>query len=253
MRVVLDAGYYANLFEVVLKDSEVAVVACERSKFPDLRELRERIREAGQNISVYAPGHSDTVFGYGRDLQWLRRKGFASQTVAFQQQPQLTGRIVLDGIVAKARSLGYAPSFEKKGRCKLFNWSSFQTTASGEVRVFKGYDTRVFYLEDEAASAFTFNLVVDMCFAFRDGREQPLNFRDISARFPAGTVGQVRRIQGDLVPTGINTEISRQRLLDSVVPFVRGLGEFDLPCGGKAEISASPLRIVVGAQDGIVW
>jgi len=250
---MLEPGYYANLFEVKLQSEQASVVACSRSTYPTLKSLREQVEQAGKEVYVYAPGHSDSVFGYGPDVDWLKAKGFQTWTVVLRKEPRLTGRMILDGVITKARTLGYTPSFPEIGRCRLFNWDTFRATSNGQVRVFLGYDIRVIFLRDQVADALTFNLVVDGCHAFRDQNDQPLNSQVIAQRFGSRTLRQVRQMQGDLIPTGINTEVSRQRLVEQIMPFVGQIGAFELPCGVRAQVLPEPLRVVVGAEDESLW
>lgn len=250
---MLESGYYANMFEVRLVGDETNVVACSRSKYPSLKALRKEIEKDGKNAFVYAPGHSELVFGYGQDMAWLCDKGFEERVVELSKEPRLTGRMIFDGLILKAQSLGYAPSFPEIGRCRLFKWDSFSETSDGGVRVFRGYDLRVIFLRDDAADALTFNLIADMCHAFRSRDGQPLNFQTIKQQFGGATLRQVRQIQGDLIPTGMNTEVSRQRLIEVIHPFVEEVGQFELPTGISAQVVPVPLRIVVGAEHESLW
>jgi len=248
--MTLEPGYYANLFEVQLQAEEADVLVCERSKYPDLKSLRAEIERAGKEAFVYAPEQQDVVFGYGKEMEWLRAKGFTECTVKFQEQPRLTGRMILEGVIKKAQGQGYTPDFSGEiGRSRLFKSDRFRLTSDSNVRVFTGYDTRVIFLRDAAADRLSFNLIVDVCYCFKGPREEPLSFHQIATGFGSSILKEVRQIQGDLIPTGINTEVSRQRLLSEIIPFVKSLGEIQLPCKVNAVLSCVPSRIVVGARD----
>ncbi len=205
---------------------------------------------------MYAPTRGDRVFGYGPDAEWLLTKSFKTCTVVFEREPRLTTRMILDGIATKAGTFGYAPMFEKMGRCRLFKWQEPERIVAQRVSVFKGYDIRALFLADETnegAGAVTFHLVVDVCYALRDDLANALNFRELVERFGSAALKEVRQIQRDLIPTGINTEVSRERLAKDIVPFVKELGSFALPCNIQAKVLSDPVRIVVGAQDESLW
>ncbi len=250
----LQPGYYANVFEVTLYSDEADVVVCERSKYPSLKIIREEIQKAGKDVFVYAPGHSDVVYGYGKDREWLHEKGFTDLRVSLREVPRLTSRIILDGLISKSKTIDYTPSFTKeKGRCKLFNWNKYVTTSDGNVHVSTGYDIRAIFLRDEATDGLSFNIIVDACYSLKNAQGEPLNFHDIVCQYGSNTLKQARQIQKDLIPTGINTEASRQRLLDQIVPFVGSVEEIELPCDIKASVAKEPLRIIVGAEHESLW
>ena len=146
---MLEPGYYLNMFEVTLLSDEAEFMIAERSQYPSLEELRGEIESSKKKIRLYAPTGSSKVFGYGEDKEWLASKGFTKEVVKFTDQPKLTGRVILEGIVDKAKELGYYPMPEsEKGRVILLNEKEFMTTQDGNVCVYKAYDIRVIYLRD---------------------------------------------------------------------------------------------------------
>jgi len=80
-----------------------------------------------------------------------------------------------------------------------------------------------------------------------------LNFHDIVTKFGSITLREIRQIQKDLIPTGINKEISRQRLIEDIVPFVEQFSEIDLPCDLKSKITSFPARIILGEEYETIW
>lgn len=246
---MLDPGYYANIFEVSVPKMELKFVTAERRDYPKLKELREEIERERKVIFVFAPQGSDKVYGYGEDMEWLLNKGFQFEQVNLYEFPKLTARMIIEGVIGKAGTLGYKPTQKDEGRYVLFNQEKFRETTDGEVKVYQGYDVRSLYLRDSENDELKFCLVVDVCFSFKDVDDEPLNFRDITLRFGTNTLKEVRRIQKDLIPTGINPEVSRQRLLDDIVPFIEELTPITLPCSLKCEINVKPCRIVVGVQE----
>lgn len=244
---MLEPGYYANLFEVQVPDYEIQLMVCERKKLPELKTLRNEISKAGKHIFVYALAYSDLVYGYGVDKSWLEAKGFEITSVKLYDEPRLTSRLVLDSFIESARELGYIPSFQGEiGRCKLFNWDKYQVTSDGNVRIFSGFDVRTVFLKDHEKDSLCFNIVIDSCFALRDVQNNRLNSRDIVSQFGSETLKEVRQIQGDLIPTGINTEVSRKRLYSEILPLLNHIKEITLPSGITAKVCEYPSRIVVG-------
>uniref|UniRef100_A0A7C2BLX1 Uncharacterized protein n=1 Tax=Thermosphaera aggregans TaxID=54254 RepID=A0A7C2BLX1_9CREN len=55
MAIHLDSGFYINLFEISIPEKEIRIMRAERSKYSDLRELRNEIAKAEKEIFVYAP------------------------------------------------------------------------------------------------------------------------------------------------------------------------------------------------------
>lgn len=242
----MDVGYYINIFPVEFQENTIEVVTVNREKFSDLRPLREEIRSAEKEVFVYADG--DKVYGYGRESAWLSSKEFSSAKINLNDTPRLTGRMILEGFVNKLKEKGYSP-VEGKGRCRIFNWTQPQQTSDGNVNVFKGFDLRSIFLKDQENNEFIFGIVIDVTYAFRDNRGNPLNFRYIVTQYGSQTLRNVRQIQGDLIPTGINTEISRQRFIEEILPFVKNFPNFQLPCDIEAMLKAEPMRLILGGKN----
>ncbi|MCD6493884.1 MAG: hypothetical protein J7K36_08865 [Archaeoglobaceae archaeon] len=235
------------MFEVVAPDIEIEFMTAERKIYPSLDELRKEITENGKEVYVYAPEFSTKIFGYGRDAEWLSSKGFTSELVRLIEEPRLTGRIILEGVIEKAKEFGYLPLPEKeKGRRILYNENDFKETSDGNVRVYKLFDIRVIFLRDLVEDKLKFYLIVDVKYSLKDKSNNPLNFKEITSKFGSNTLREIRQIQKDLIPTGRNPEVSRQRLLEDIIPFVENIKKIYLPCGIEAEIVSEPTRIIVG-------
>lgn len=241
-----DIGYYSNIFPVELASASVEILIAERKNFPDLRLLRSEISRDGIEIFVYAD--EDKVYGYGKDLRWLSSKGFASTKINLSDTPRLTGRMILEGFVKKLSDNGFTPIMSK-GRSQLFRWSDFKKTSDGMVKVHKGFDIRSLFLLDRRLEEIIFGLVIDVIYALRDKDNNRLNSHDIVSKFGGATFKEVRLIQGDLIPTGINTEVSRQRFIEEILPFVKHFSGFLLPCGIEAKLKEEPLRIILGGEN----
>lgn len=260
MTIQLDPGFYINLFNVTINESETEqpVMVIERSKYMDLKELRAEIRQTGKEIFVYAPERSTILYGYGQDMKWLSNKNFRLSKVKLYEEPSLASRMILEGIINKAIELGYQPLFSKeKGRCVLTNWNNFRTTADGEIRVFLGYDIRVIFIKDPTKDKLNFGLIADIRYFFRDKNENPLNFKNIVSKFGSGALKEVRQLQKDLIlidgKARINFEVSRQRLLEDIIPFIEEIGQITLPCGIKVNVNSAATRVVLGGEYGTIW
>ena len=264
MAVRLDLGYYVNMFEVIVPEQEIEIMICERSKYPSLKELRNQIKENRKEAFVYVPQRSDKIYGYGPEMSWLSNKGFSSYRINLYEIPGLTGRMILEGVINKTMQMGfvflkfnqnadiYQILDKTKGRLKIFKRKP-EVTSDGKVRVFIGYDLRVIFLRDPMENRLNFGLVVDITYSLRDEKDRPLNYRAIVLEFGPHTLREVRQIQRDLIPTGINREVSRQRLDEDIIPFVEELSEIELPCGLEAKITSEPCRIILGDKNEVIW
>jgi len=238
----IEPGIYLNLFPVNIPEHPVDLMVIERNLYPDLKKLRSELKNS---TKVYTDG--DKVYGYGADAIILKEKGFMETKISLYEVPRLTGKMILEGFINKVKSDNYEV-IEKKGRCKIFNRDDFKITNDKNVKVFKGFDIRSIFILDSQENKLVFGLIIDVVYAFKDSLNQPLNTYLISNNFGSRTFSEVRQIQGELIRTGINTEIARQRLLEHILPFIESHLEFDLPCGLKVTLSAEPMRVILGGN-----
>lgn len=242
---MIDPGFYVNIFPIRIEKEKTKVMITDRKSYPDLRPLREEIEGENKNVHVYAV--EDKVYGYGKDKEWLEQRGFTEIEINLKENPKLTSRIIFEGILENAERLGFYPRFKKEnGRCRLFD-NNFKLTSDSNVKVFTGYDIRIIFFRSPIDEELKFGLICDVVYTLRDNNNNPLNFHQIVERYGSETLKEIRRIQKDLIPTGINTEVARQKLLEDIIPFVEKIREISLPFNDiKAFVSTSPLRIVVG-------
>ncbi len=254
MAVRLDPGFYVNMFQISIPNKDIQVMIGDRSKYPNLKEFRQEIEKSGKEIFVYALEGSDKVYGYGKDMNGLSERGFNLTTINLYEEPRLTGRMILEGIITKAKELGYSPIFSKvRGRCELFSRNESRVTSNNQVRVYIGYDIRVIFVRDPLANQLNFGLIADVSYSLKDVNDQPLNYHTITSSFGSGTLKEVRQIQRDLIPTGVNTEVSRERLLDNIIPFVQKVRKIESPGGFEAEMTSNPSRTILGGQNEFIW
>jgi hypothetical protein len=247
MSVHLAPGFYTNLFDISVPDNEIHVMRAERSKYPDLKELREEIEKGRKEAFVYCPERCDFVYGYGKNMDWLSAKGFALSTVKLHEEPKLAARMALEGLTERVKELGYATIPSKdKGRCRLFNWNEFKATSNSQIRVYTGYDIKIIFLRDPVENKLNFGLVIDVTYSIKDTADQPLDYNTISTRFGSSALREMRQIQKDLIPTGINKEVSKQRLTEDIIPFVERIGKIVMPCNIEAEVDTKPSQIILG-------
>lgn len=260
--MTLELGYYLNAFEISVPKVEVDIMSCDRSKFRNLRELRDEIKGMKKEIFVYAPGESSKVYGYGKDMDWLKGKDFELEKVNLYDIPRLTGRMCLEGVIIKALQMGYTfldgenlsvnefldlNGKRREGRITIYNKDP-KITKNGNVKVFIGCDMRVIFLRDFVDNELIFALIVDINYSLRDKDNEPLNFRSIVSKYGSNTLKEVRTIQKDLIPTGMNKEVSKQKFHEDILPFVERIEEIELPCDLKAKISKEPCRIILGGK-----
>jgi len=245
-------GFYVNLFEIHVPFENISIMKGERKKFPSFNDLREKIETQKKNIYLYAPERSNFVYAFGKDMKWLSNYGFTLDNINLHSEPQLTSYIILQGIFSKAKSLGYSIDNTKdKGRYKLFHPQKFEETSHGEVKIFQGYDIRIIFLKPQLEPYFFFGLIVDVSYKFRDQNDNSINFHDIVKKFGSPVLQEIRQIQKDLIPTGINTEVSKQRLLEDILPFIEEISEIVLPIKEelRVTIDSSPMQIIIGGDE----
>ena len=247
-RINLEPGVYTNVFPVLIPEGSVLLVVAVRSDCQDLRPLRKRIQDKGWDVQVYAPPNSDKVYGYGQQMDLLVGEGFREENVNLSDPPQLTTRLVTEGMVNLLRASGYEARFGK-GHTLFFPAGEFKPAANGKIRVYQGYDLRSTFWWDQSLGRLAFGLVVDVTWAIRNQEGQPLNMGQV-AELKAAT--QVAQIQGEYLPGGtrINTEVARQRLQEQILPFVQEHSKFELPCRVTAEVSPQPVRVIIGGHEG---
>ena len=245
-RARLDVGLYLNLFPVEVPTDPIRFLEADRSLYVNLRPLRDELIQLGKRAWVYAEG--DKVYGYGKDCDSLRPKGFYETDITLPDRPRLTARMILEGFIDRIKQDLFTP-LERKGRYEVFNWAEYQSTSDGNVRVHRGFDLRSLFLKNRETGELVFGLIVDVAYTLRDQSNESLNAHDIRERFGSETFSETRQIQGDLLPTRrINTEVARQRLLDHILPFVSRFTDFQLPCDIAVSLSHEPTRIILGGE-----
>lgn len=247
---MLGPGYYINMFEVNILRNEAEFMVCERGVYPSLKVLREEVEKEGKKVFLYAPVRSEKIFGCGENFKWLIFKGFRKEIIKLFEEPRLTGRLILEGIIEKSKENGFYPLPEmEKGRVILFNENNFIKTSDGNVHIYKCYDIRVIYLMDVSNNTLKFYAIIDLKFIFRDKEGKSLSPKEIVQLYGSYTLKEVRVIQKDLIKVNeefrANTEVSRQRLLEDIIPFVGRIKEFVLPCDVRAKLNVSPCRITI--------
>lgn len=244
--IQLDPGIYLNVFPVTLPDDPVSVVQADRASWPDLRNLREGIKN--RNVWVYADGK--IVYGYGPDRAILKDQGFQETEVRLRETPKLAARLIVEGMVRLLRQEGYK-ALHRKGRWQLYHPNQFKKVAGGKVRVHRGYDLRAFFWKDIVADQLAFGLIVDIVWALRDNANQPLNLRQVRQQYGYNAIVSIGQFQGEYLPGSnrINTEVARQRFQENILPFIRSHSEFELPCGGQARVRAEPIRAILGGEE----
>ena len=122
-------------------------------------------------------------------------------------------------------------------------------TESG-VKLYRGFELQSMYLFNPETESLVYGISINAGFKFRDVGNNSLNTRTVKAKFGSETLKKLRIKQGDLAPMGkINLEVSRQRLMELIMPFVKARHEFVLPCGISAELNLTPMRVVLSAEE----
>jgi hypothetical protein len=238
--VFLDPGLYTNVFEVEIPAKPVDVMVASTSDYPDLRPLREEIERNSWRCRVYRV--RDQVFGYGGERNVLANKLFQATQLSLQNEPALCTRLILEGLSEQVRSKGYREC-SMKGRLILYESKPYRMAAGGDIQVYRGYDLRSIWWQQE--SQVRFGIVVDVRWEIQDIAGKRLSPTEI-ARYNA--MMEIGQVQDEILSNGrINTEVARLRLQNHILAWVREHNCFSLPCGGEATIITMPVRVVMGA------
>ena len=246
--MILDPGIYTNIFPVEVPQEAIHLRKAPRSRFPDLRPLRQELSEENLRAWVYAA--EDAVYGYGPDAQMLEKYGFQGVLLRLMEAPRLATRVIIEGFVDALREQGYEILF-RKGHWQAYYSREYTTVAKGEVLVYRGYDLRSFFWKDIATQEIAFGFTVDVTWAFRDSANQALNLSQIKRQCGDYVVLAIGQVQGEYLPGSrrLNTEVARQRLQEHILPFVQKHSEFAIPCGGDAYLIPVPVRVVLGGEE----
>jgi hypothetical protein len=243
----LDPGLYVNLFEVDFDDREVNLMCVGRSQYPKLKPLRDQLSESGINAQVYAAG--GTIYGYGPSQEQLEEFGFIQDTVIVGEVPQLASRMILEGYVKSLEQAKYT-CWWNYGRAMAYYFDKPLIETETGVKLYRGFELQSMYLFNPETESLVYCISINAGFKYRDAQNNPLNTRTVKAKFGSETLKKLRIKQGDLAPMGkINLEVSRQRLTELIIPFVKARHEFVLPCGIPAELSMTPIRVVLSAEE----
>lgn len=139
----LDTGIYLNVFPVEIPEEPLTVMRAQRSLFSDLHSLRESLRDV--KAEIYAEGRF--VYGYGEEAEGLEAKGFQRFSLKLVEAPNLTTRLIVEGLVKSLKAEGYEV-LSSKGRWQIYHPCQFTPIADGNIRVHKGYDLRSLFLKD---------------------------------------------------------------------------------------------------------
>jgi len=242
-KVNLDAGLYVNLFEVEFEDRDVDLMSADRSEFASLRALREELDRLKYSAGVYAV--SDAVYGYGSDKDKLVQFGFARKSVRLREIPQLTSRLILEGFAENLHSAGYTCHWSF-GRVFAYQFLTPLLITQSGVKLIRGVELHSLYLIDPSTERLIFAMIVDGVFTYQHQSGKRLNSHEVVIEFGNETLKQLRIKQGDLAPFGgINLEVSRQRLLEFILPFVRARSQFILLDSIQARLIEQPIRVVL--------
>jgi hypothetical protein len=245
--VFLEPGLYTNVFEVVIPAKPVDVMVASTSHYPDLRPLREEIERNSWRCRVYRV--RDRVFGYGGERNVLANKLFQATQLFVQNEPALCTRLILEGLSEQVRSKGYREC-SMKGRLILYESKPYRMAAGGNIQVYRGYDLRSIWWQQE--SQVRFGIVVDVRWEIQDIAGKRLSPTEIASynvmNVMYNATMEIGQIQDEFLTNGkINTEVARLRLQNHILPWVRDHSRFSLPCGGEATISTMPVRVIMGA------
>ncbi|GBC92423.1 hypothetical protein HRbin15_00893 [bacterium HR15] len=245
-RIHLDPGIYLNIFPVSIPEEPILLMRADRSLFQDLRSLRQDLEQ--KRIQAWVYPEDNCLYGYGPNASDLETFGFQQAQLRLSEVPKLASRLIIEGLLNQFRSEGFSV-LPYKGRWRVHP-NQCSEVADGQVRVYQGYDLRVFYWRS-SSSKLAFGLIVDIDWALRDHEDRPFSLQEIRKQYGSKTIIAIGQVQGEYLPDSskINTEVARQRFQEHILPFVRKYSSFDLPCGKEANLSPEPVRVVLEGDE----
>lgn len=241
---IISPGIYCNIFNVSFNADTITIPTLEADKVADYDTLQTKLEAEGITF-LYREGRH--VYGHGINTPILFKQGFTDKVVKLRECPRLTARMISRGFADKV-----APEhnvYESKGRMEFVSKRKCATLLGGRVSIYRAYDTRCLFLRDHSTDSIEFGIVIDTNFKLKDQNGEPLDSHKIKQHFDQGALSEIRTFQGDLVPGGkINTEVSRQKLLEETIPFVQQYSSITLPGGIAATIATEPMHIVIGGD-----
>ena len=237
--VPLDPGIYTNVFRVDVPTEAVALLVAPSSVYPDLRTLRREIEENRWDVRLYRS--RDKVFAYGPQKDVLVKLHFQEQTILLHDEPEFCARCILEGLGDHIKKQGHR-EHHRKGRVTYYESQPYGITTQGALRLYRGYDLRTIFWRQE--DNLLFGLIIDICWQIQDESGSSLGPAEIAQQ---GAMREVAQLQEEILPTGqVNTEVSRLRLQQHILPFVDKYNSFALPCGGMATLDTIPVRVILG-------
>ena len=243
----MDTGLYVNLFEVKFEDCDVDFMVVDRNRYPKLRDLRQQLTERQIKAQIFAM--DDEIYGYGPQQSQLTEFGFTPKSIGIAAFPRLASRLILEGYFDSLMQAGYSCSW-RFGRAIVYQFNKALLTTPQGVQLFRGFQLQSLYLHDPEAESLIYGVVIDAVFTYRDRDNLPISPHEVVVRFGQSALRLLRTKQGDLAPRGgINLEVTRQRLVELVLPFVNVRYSFFLPCGIRAELNRTPIRIILAGEE----
>jgi hypothetical protein len=214
--------------------------------------VREKIQQRGWNIVIYPEGRR--VYGYGADQEYLKSEGFSPVEKKPDEIPHLMCKTITDGLISLLSEQDYIiiqPKKQPRVHLQVIKKHP-EPVFHNRLLVYQGWNLRSFFWRDPFTVQILFGLVVDVIWKFRDAEDRPLSTREIRQRFGSDALIAIGQAQGEYLPgtRNINFHVARQNMHARILPFVEGIGEFQIPLGLKATVLVKPVTIFLGGKEG---
>ncbi|MHA1831787.1 MAG: hypothetical protein ACTSWR_09675 [Candidatus Helarchaeota archaeon] len=240
----MELGLYSNIFECSLNSFNLSIVSCNRKLYPELADLRKKIFEKGIKVEIYAC--ENKIYGYGEDLSKLYVYDFHDINIDLLEIPQLTRRIIFNSLIKYLRKIGMDVII-KKSEIRAYDKSKKHTLVEKSLYLIKGFIIKVTYFYDYDLQRVSFVIIVDTHVIISDNNGKHLNFHEIKTNFGNSVIYRIKKIQNEYLPNNkINLEISKLKLNDEIIPFVKDICSFEGIMGIKISISNKPIHITLG-------
>jgi len=237
----MELGIVCNIFRIDLSSYMSNIAVCQRSRYPNLEDLRSNFKN--QKVFFYAD--KAEIYSYGSNLKQLSIIGFKEDIIDLHDQPRLASAIIKDGFINHLIRNKFEIFFNK-GRIYAYNVNKPISIDNTDLSLINGFDFNIFYLYD--IDTISFVISIDTKYKIIDKNNSRFSFYKIKKEYNSNILSQIRIKQGDILPLNntMNTEVSKERLLNHIIPFVKNNTNFVIPNGKNATLEDEPLKIVIG-------
>ncbi len=247
----IEAGLYTNIFEIGLPDKiEADLFVRENSTTQIMQEIEDSFPIIKEEGKIYFSNKKKVIYYYGNYFhELITKKGFESKRIEIISDPEFISKILSESILKSANQQGFTPVKQKIGLILIEN-NVYGVVSNGAVKILKGFTLDFKFLRDPESKKIIHTISVDSTYFIKDSDGRGISTKDLVEKYEENALKEMKLMQKEyLLINGqckINSEISRQRLLEDVIPFIERIKNIYLIFGGKTTINNLPIRVVIG-------